>query len=311
MTRDLRKVFHNNIQCFKDVTSYTTLETPDFSWSIESETQGLLPDKLSSRPIYFILDSQNHNAFSHWVFESFVWIRFFQTLQKDYPNIFLVLEEYKDYKKLFIRQYGVSLDRVCLHSEIKSQNYCFFHTYTSLNDLSIPPIYYENVALFKQSLERPPFEKDIPLLYLPRGTKENLQGTNNRMYNIQNELKDFVRIMGGTVYETDKTTSLEEQIQIVKRSSLILLDYGSNLWVNGFFANNSKILCLNIGWQHHYQFPSLAFTWNLIHQTNGVTQVFAYPSEQTGESNVPLVCFHLPHVLSQLQRLLDISRDTQ
>ncbi len=294
---------------FTNVQQYTWKEENDaYAWQITYEAHVDKPSP--EKPIYFILDSMNHSAFCHWVYENALWLPLFQKIKKEYPSCKLVLEDQKQYKQLFFDFYSIPKDCICLHKDIESENTCVFHAYTSLNDPSIPFVYYKYLQDFKENIDSIPVDKTVSILYLPRGTKENLQGPNNRSYNIQEQLKEILTVSGGTVYETDKTNRLEDQIRLVKSAKIILLDYGSNLWVNGLFAQSSQILCLNIGWQHHFQFPSLNHIWNQIHKTNKVTQVFAYPSEQTAENTVPVVCFQLQDILRELQYLLDISRES-
>jgi hypothetical protein len=286
------------IQCYKNVSQYKPLEGPEFAWEITYEKEAL-PES-TELPIYFIVDSMNHAAFSHWVYESSTWLPFFLNIQSQFPTCRLVFEESKRFKHLYLDYSGISSDRFCLRKDMQAENYCFFHTYTSLNDTSIPSIYYKNLLDYKASFDRCQTEKSIPLLYLPRGTKENLHGTNNRVYGIQNDLKDFVRQLGGTVYETDETTHLHEQILLVKQAKVILLDYGSNLWVNGLFATNSKLICLNIGWKQHPIYPSFGFVWKEIHKTNTVEEIFAYPSDEKTEDGIAIVQFHSAEVIQKI-----------
>lgn len=292
----------SDLQSFKNVDLYSCVESTEYSWKITCEREAF-PD-ISSVPIYFILDSANQGAFSHWVYENSTWLPRYLKVREEFPSCKLVLEEWKDFKKLYLNFYGISLSDVCLHSEICSPNYCIFHTYTSLNDEKIPDIYYRNLESYKEKLDFYVVQKDISILYLPRGRKENLQGPNNRQYNIQDDLKQYVSELGGLVYETDTTTSLETQILLVKRAHLVILDYGSNLWVNGLFAKNSHIVCLNIGWNQHPQFPSLGVLWNKISNVNSIHQIFAHNSSSQGENDVPTINFYMPEILHTIQGVL-------
>ncbi len=302
MITSLEKCIDPALRCFRNVSEFTPLEGPEFAWKITYEKEELPQN--SEEQVYFILDSVNQAAFSHWVFESAVWLPYFLTLQTHYPNCLVVFEELKSYKKLYMNYFGIAEEKFCLRKDMNLTNACFFHTYTSLNDTTIPQPYYINMMKYIQSLQEIKVEKDIPLLYLPRGIKENYMGENNRTYGIQNQLKDHVRQLGGTVYETDTTTRLIDQIKIVKRARVIVLDYGSNLWVNGLSAEDSKIVCLNIGWHQHPIFPSFGFVWNEIHKTNVVYQIFAVPSDAKTEDGVAIVQFHLPVVLQTILSLL-------
>lgn len=300
------------IQCYSNVAHFRCLETdapPLYAWEISYDAKCLPNDE--TVPIYFILDTINQNAFSHWVYENSSWLPAFLELRKTYPSIKLVIEKWKDFKKLYFDYYTIPYECICLQSEMQSKNYCFFHAYTSFNDKQIGNVYFNNVFHYKNKIDIFSVGKRIPLLYLPRGTKENLLGCNNRVYNVQNELKEFVKQLGGTVYETDSTNKLEDQIRIVKEASIVLLDYGSNLWVNGLFAENSHIICLNIGWHQHPQYPAMGLLWDMIHKSNTVNQIFAYTSKQEKEDDIPIVCFHLPaitnEILSSLRQLSKLS----
>ncbi len=298
----LEKCVSPPIKCFENVTHYEPLEGPEFAWNITYEKEALPED--NEKPIYFVLDAVNQAAFSHWVYESATWLPIYKMFQGRFKNFFIVIEDMKSFKKLFLRYYGIEEDRLCLRKDMNPNNYCFFHTYISLNDKSIPDVYFYNLMEYKHKVDTLKVEKDIPLLYLPRGMKENYVGPNNRTYGIQQDLKDYVKQLGGTVYETDTTLRLEDQIQMVKRAKVIVLDYGSNLWVNGYFAENSKIICLNIGWHQHPHFPSFAFVWNEIHKTNVVDQIFAYPSDEKTEDGIAIVKFHYQEVFQKIHSSL-------
>ncbi len=294
----LAEKWHEPIRCFQNVSEYKALEGPSYCWSIIYESESYPTETDSS--IYFILDGGNHAAFSHWVYESSTWLPMFLDIQKRYPSCRLVLKQTKTYKYLFLKLYGISDECVLVEPELEPKNFCFFHSYTSLNDTSLPDAYYTNLLRYEKLIESLSIEdkKDIPLLYLPRGTKENFVGPNNRSYGIQKDLKEFVLTIGGTVYETDTTADLTHQMQMIRRAKVILLDYGSNLWVNGLFAKHSKLICLNLGWNQHTQYPSLAVLWEKIQQTNTITQIFAYPSDEKQENGIPIIQIHLPSVIS-------------
>ena len=294
------------LRCFQNVSEYKALEGPDFCWSVSYESESYPTNHESA--IYFILDCSNHGAFSHWVYESSTWLPFFLQVQAEYPSCFLVIKQLKTFKKLYFDFYGISEHSILVEPTIEKKNFCFFHTYTSLNDKELPDIYYRNLLQYEKKLQSflSNETKEIPLLYLPRGTKENFIGVNNRMYDIQNDLKELILNMGGTVYETDTTTKLSDQIAIIQKAKVILLDYGSNLWVNGLFARKSHLLCLNVGWDQHLQYPSLSVLWDKLQETNTIQQIFAYPSDEKQENGVALVKIQLPCVIQALEEALQI-----
>ena len=143
------------------------------------------PSTTDSTNYYYILDTINENAFSHWVYESAVFIPEYIELLKRYPKCKIVIRKEKGYKLLFFKYYNVPLDNICLFEDISDNNTCFFHQYISLNDPNIPKRFQINILHFKELFSSIPHTKTIPFLYLPRGTKENMTGSNDRKYNVK------------------------------------------------------------------------------------------------------------------------------
>lgn len=265
-----------------NVNSIYTNETYHYGWTLTHN-----PSDVSGEEIqYFILDSENTGAFSHFVFEASIHMPMLFALKKQYPNCKVALKNRREFKKLFIDYHNFSWDDVVTFDEMQPKNRCFFHVYTSLNDKNIPVDFYKYSTQFFQSYEDVPSEKTLSLLYLPRGSKENHQGSTDRVYPIQDRLVQFVESLGGTVYWTDTTQKLEDQIKIVRSAKIILCDYGSNLWVNGNFAKDSLILCMNIGWNHHMMFPAFKFLYESILQKNTYIEVRANHGEEQGGKNL-------------------------
>lgn len=239
-----------------------------------------LPPTNETKQAYYLLDTHNQNAFAHWVFENFIYINEYFEIKKEYPSCKVVIDEMKDYKVLFLKSKGIKESDIiesknfdvyyktlALKSDdicIASPNVVFFHPYTSLNNSKV-------IGNFEFYLNRyidtEVVEKTIPILYLPRGTKENFAG-GDRCYSIQNRLIALVENMGGTILYTDTVSHLEDQRKLVKSAKIILLDYGSNFWVNGFFALNSDIIMLNIGWKQEQRYPEFKILYDIISNKN-------------------------------------------
>jgi hypothetical protein len=161
-----------------------------------------------------------------------------------------------------------------------------------------------NILNFKELFSSIPHTKTIPFLYLPRGIKENMTGTNDRKYDVQPILKELIVSMGGVVYETDNTTDLSEQIAMVRSSKYIILDYGSSLWVNGLFACDSRIICLNVGWAQHLQFPSLEFIYNKILEKNILKEIFSIGQISPEKDGIPICIMPINLILKELKLAL-------
>jgi hypothetical protein len=266
----------------QNVASIKTDETYHYGWTLTYNPSDLSGDMTR----YFILDSENTGAFSHFVFEASIHLPMFRALKEKYPECKIALKNRRGFKKLFLDYSGVSWDDVVTFEELHPSNECFFHVYTSLNDKNVPPDYYTLSKHYLNSYASIPCDKTIKLLYLPRGSKENHQGSTDRTYPLQEELVKFVESVGGTVYWTDTTETLEDQIRIVRSAQIILCDYGSNLWVNGNFAKNSLIICMNIGWMHHTIYPAFKFLYDSILETNKYIEIRANHGETVDSKNL-------------------------
>jgi hypothetical protein len=76
------------------------------------------------------------------------------------------------------------------------------------------------------------------------------------------------RIENSYIYYTDSTTNFIDQVNIVRRASVIILDYGSSLLVNGFFAVGSKILVLGDSTLHLQNLRPLLLLKDAIRRGN-------------------------------------------
>jgi hypothetical protein len=229
------------------------------------------------------MDTHNQNAFAHWVFENFVYLPLYLKLKEKWPSCKILLYERKDYKYLFLLGSGVKEEDIVEAKDIDFQyqtlnkepieerdiqpNLVFFHPYTSFNGQSVQDYHLPYMVQYAEKIQEIPCEKTIPILYLPRGEKENFWGLDRR-YVIQNQCKELVKSLGGTIFETDVNTDYKKQIELVRSARIILCDYGSNLWVNGFFSEGAHLIFLNIGWRQEYNLPYYGLLYSIIQRQN-------------------------------------------
>lgn len=273
-----------------------------FGWLVETREKLFVKESPS---IYYALDCNNQFAFAHWIYESSIFLPEYLKLKEIYTNIKLLLVEWKDYKRIVLKYYGIPLEDVVLYSDIRTDedNICFFHEYMSLNNNVIPTTFYPAFHEFLARADSLSNEKTIPILYLPRGTKENF-APNDRRYDIQQQLQEVIQNLGGTVYKTDTTTDFLEQLQVVRRAKVILLDYGSSLYVNGMVTKDTRIIYLSMGSRQYDQFPTYAFLWHTLHGRNAIEPVYSYGSskDQTGLD----VChFSITDVINTIKKYLN------
>jgi hypothetical protein len=303
-----------------NVVSVVCQETTKFGWEGEDGYQvASRASDLAPENIYYIFDTHNQNAFAHWVFENFVYLHFFFDIKQQYPSAKLVLYEKKDYKYLFLENNGIDRSDIVSREDIDFQyqtlhtkpieervckpNLVFFHPYGSLNSSRPTPHHRYAILSYLETIKSRSKEKTIPILYLPRGEKENFAGLDRR-YAIQADCKELVKQLGGVIFETDSNTDYWKQIELVRSAKIILCDYGSNLWVNGFFSEDAHILFLNIGWRQEHIYPYYGLLYSLIHNQNkSMTNVFP---TRCDDSSKPTIVYHsFEHVRDCILRCLN------
>jgi hypothetical protein len=217
----------------------------NFGWDILCSKEPLEGDV----EYYFCVDGVYDTAFAHWIFESAYLLPLFLKLKKMIPSLKLYEFAKRKYKSSMYKAFGI--DEKDIVSTIENpRNIFFFPKHGSLADHSDVAEFMRDIRIFYDSLvsKTKNQQKDIDILYLPRGTLENFPG-NDRKVQFQENLMEFVRSQPNSlVYMTDTTENMIDQIEMVRRAKVILLDYGSNFEYNGFFAEESRIVVLgNMG----------------------------------------------------------------
>lgn len=247
MFTDTLFTIHKNVKSYKfDSVNYN-------SWIIETvETQ-----ETTEKPtvLYFIIDTHAHCAFSHWIFESAIFLPMFIDLRKKHPEMKLMLKEYRKYKELFCSYFGIKQNEIVYNYEQKIDNFlnpeenyiqnqnnvCYFpKPISALNNKEISPEYIQLVNEFRLFfVDVQQRSKTIHTLLLPRQSNEN-QKANDRICDTQ-ELEKSNKVI---TLNTDKVNLLAEQVYIVKSSQNIIVTDGSPYLWNGFISENSNIVVL-------------------------------------------------------------------
>jgi hypothetical protein len=168
-------------------------------------------------------------------------------LKREYPGLRLLSMNPKKYKQIFYNGLGIDVSEVVSH--LDPNNTVIFTQWNSLadHDTKKRGEFLLFAQRFYRSLVSPlrEIQKTIDILYLPRGIKENFK-SNDRYIPAQEDLLHSIQSFFPStfVYNTDETNNILEQIQLVRSSKIILLDYGSSLLVNSFFAEGSFIFVI-------------------------------------------------------------------
>lgn len=218
---------------------------PNYGWDVETGKA----NENDPHAYYFYIDCP-YTAFGHWIFESSHLILLYKKLKTQYPSLKIVSYVERKFKKQMYSLFG--LEESDILTEIKSFNNTFFFPKTSsLGDHTGIEYYMKTIHEYYNEIisKCSPIEKDITVLYLPRGSLEN--GGQDRTIGVQSQLIEYVKtIPNSCVYYSDMTQNMIDQINIVRRAQIIILDYGSNMMFNGFFAEGSQILVLNEIFDH-------------------------------------------------------------
>ncbi len=121
--------------------------------------------------IFFCIDGIYHEAWSHWVDESAIYLPLFLTLKKLYPSLKLYSFGKKGYKNAMYKAFDISSEDV-VYTLSSSRNTCLFPRYISLADHRHPFLFLKHAQAFYSYLinKCPTPVKDIDILYLPRGS---------------------------------------------------------------------------------------------------------------------------------------------
>jgi len=215
---------------------------------------------------YYYIDGIYNNVFPHWTLESSIYLHIFHKLKEKYPTIKILSFINKKYKNIGYEAYNIP--QSCIVNKIEtSKNKVIFIKCCSQADHTECELYLSHVRRWYNYLknQRPIVKKDIDILYLPRGNIENSRDISD-LSTLQSQLIPIINnYPGAKVYYTDiETKNIADQVEIIRRSKIILLNEGGNHGINGFFAENSHIVVLGEngpGGGYHFQNPRPALIY--------------------------------------------------
>lgn len=237
------------------VTKINIQHRDHYGWDIEYTDI----DESEVELYYYYIDGIYDDAFSHWTHESGIYLNIFNKLKERYPLIKLLSFKNKEFKTIQYEAYGIS--PVNTIESIK--NKVIFIKNCSQADHTECKLYLSHVRSWYSYLKslRPTAKKDIGILYLPRGSPDDYKG-NDRSIPIQSSLIEYINSLNDTlVYFSSNTRNIIDQISIIHRSKIIILNDGANLLVNGFFAENSHIIIIGSGNLRHFENPRPALIY--------------------------------------------------
>jgi len=225
---------------------------------------------------YLVLDSlEGKECVGHWLWECSIYVPFFKELQTIYPSLKILMNGYKRYKEQFCELLGVDKKYLEYTSifEAYSPNY---ETINSNQELYYPckdnytiiipdytyllHLHIKNTVLhtsyrklFTEMNSMFPFtpniEKSVPFIYMRRSadTTENYKnGINRRKFNNLDVVLLHMEASGIPVYDVKDFSNLKEQIEVVEKAKVIIVEHGSAWYINGIlFSRGAHIIVLN------------------------------------------------------------------
>ena len=240
-----KSFFTSDFAVVRNVINY---EHVDFNcWNISALTPNFEKDINNladcSSSIYIILDTQFHEAFGHWFFESAIWIPKIKNILENYPNAKIHLKEIKGYKKQILEFFNIPLDRVTTKIDDQSNACVFTNPCTAINELTEHKKFKAMLEEFSREFDRKVTKKTISYLLMPRQKKDNYLANDRHVGS--DDLESYLeKISSSKIFNTDLSPTFADQIQTVQSSKYILVTDGSPFLVNAFIARHSSIIVL-------------------------------------------------------------------
>lgn len=225
---------------------------------------------------YFCIDLFIDSAFSHWVFESGIYLPIYKTLLNKYPTLKLTLKHPRKYKKIFCDFFDIPDSCIEYKFDDTTNTICLFpNPISSLNYPEIPDEYKLQLnyfmSLFSYCHEN---NKTTDILLLPRQKQENYS-CNDRLCEIT-EIEEWVNKQNNSlILNTDSIEKLTDQINVVSSAKTLILTDGSPFLVNGIFCKKTKIFLLyNITHHQSITYLKLRYIHDYIYENNEVIRIF-------------------------------------
>jgi hypothetical protein len=223
---------------------------------------------------YWIIDSAGEFALAHWIYETFIFIHILIGLNKQIASpIKIITKNPKKYVKSMLHFFGIKNKVV---SKIDNyNNYCYFPKIYSMNTsqhIETDEYYNLYLNLYITYIQRNiPIIQSINLVFLPRNTIDNYE-PNDRIIANTDKIKEIVIENGGTVLDTYALNNIKYQFTIINNAEILILDYGSSLFLNCIFLKNKKIYIIGNPnqEQQHQRFSINNFLYNKIASNNKV-----------------------------------------
>ncbi len=264
---DLAKIFiHDNVKDYKyDCTDFN-------AWHIACSESS----SAQKAQQYFIIDTHFHEGFSHWFFESAIYLPTFLELKTKIPNLKLHLKSGRKYKTDICRYFNINESDITY--ELMMPNTCHFPApITAFNEKVCTQEYIDLVYRLRSYFPQPPTLKSRNLLFFPRQKVDNYPYQNNERINDSSHVEEM--LVQDVTY-TNTFQSFADQVHAIQSTRKLLIPDGAAFLVNAFLLSNCKVIVLgNVTDYQACHFPKYGFINNMLVSSN---QVHKISYEQVG-----------------------------
>ena len=280
----------------------TAFFSDGFGFQVSYDDTPLISNEDTSVPSFFYFDGIYSDTFGHWVFESALSLHLWRELKALYPSLKIYTTLKRSYKDCVYRAFDIGESDVVY--SLPQENRVLFTTYMTFFDNTMDHTKKYDVfcnGFHKAMTESRIVEKDISVLYLPRGSLENYKG-NDRVIENQKEIESLVQgYPNSCIYYTDQTNDMRNQTDIVRRAKIVICDYGSNFTFNSFFCENSTILVLGEDQAHTYFAMGRIIYKSMLDRKN---QVVFLPREASSYDGTPKHRFSIERIKQEIDKSL-------
>lgn len=227
------------------------------------------PEDKKNEEIYIFFENSGHDSFSHWVYESFLFLQYYESICKFFNKKIKIVSSKtpeRNYKKMFFERFNISTDLICEDFPLGSN--CIIFPNVTPNNSDHFNLFKMLVERFRASFSDISATKDVDFIFFPRSSSQNYIN-NNRFINYSG-LEEKLKTLGTTIsHDTINSKTINEQVALLRRGHNVILDYGSSFFVNGLLCENSKIYIVGNLRQHDSQ-KWLKFLMEKISENNQI-----------------------------------------
>jgi hypothetical protein len=185
---------------------------------------------------YLYVETGYHESVGHWLYESAIFLPFYNNLKVIYPDLILYIPNMKKYKELFCSFLEVPFTTEFVEgSTIICPEPISCLTFREPNS-----VFNTIVDHFFDIFTPKPTDIKTNFLVMPRQSNENYIA-NNRFIDVSNIIDFLEKYRDCKLCLTDTINTLDDQITEVNESESIVLSSGGGYLVNSLLARNKTL----------------------------------------------------------------------